>query len=335
MEYFKKREPKLFELFAAIILPVVLMQNCTARPAETSLDETNGSVRDPYSVLYKDLRALKPVDIHAHIGTFRGFDIGEASLLKVTAQAGIRMTLVSNIDGAHLPGVTGNLPAEKANRTTLEFIKGNPERFKGLLWVQPKSDAVSRLRSWLQTRLPSGERAFVGLKFHPEMNQFSADDKVLDQYMQLCEEFEVPALFHCGDQSSVSSPERIYTLAKRHAKVPVILYHMGFGTDGSAAIAVVEESVRQNDANLYLEISQISAASVVAAVKAVGSERVLFGSDACYFGNAHYTFYEMQLRDLMKSLSPVAINNIYVNNAERLFSLKNLTKAEENIALPG
>lgn len=111
MKYLKSMISKLFKVFVLVVSPVVLVQNCTALPSETSLGETEASASEPYSVPYKDLRALKPVDIHAHIGTFRGFDIGEASLLKATAQAGIRMTLVSNIDGAHLPGVTGNLPS--------------------------------------------------------------------------------------------------------------------------------------------------------------------------------------------------------------------------------
>jgi len=46
------------------------------------------------------------IDIHAHIGSFRGFDLKTETLLSNLRRFDIRLALISNIDGAHLPGTT-------------------------------------------------------------------------------------------------------------------------------------------------------------------------------------------------------------------------------------
>src|ERR1051326_3763088 len=48
------------------------------------------------------------IDIHAHIGNFREYDLSLPTLLHNVESYGIRLALVSNIDGAELPGITPN-----------------------------------------------------------------------------------------------------------------------------------------------------------------------------------------------------------------------------------
>ena len=280
----------------------------------------------------------KVIDIHAHIGTFRGFDLSSETLLANLKARGVSMAFISNIDCAELPGVTLNLDEKTANTRTVEVVQSHPKLLRGLLWVRPEKKNVELARSFLHTELhnnshekpntkgnsesDSKEALFVGMKFHPDMNNFDADDKSVDPFLSLCEEFHIPAVFHCGDVDQHSSPQRIYNAAKRHRKLPIVLYHMGFNTEHNEAIACAKAARSKNDANLYLETSQCDLASVLQAIKEVGSTRVLFGSDATYFGKEHYTHYDELIEGLHKSLSEKDFNNVVRANACKLFSVK-------------
>lgn len=268
--------------------------------------------------------AYKIIDIHAHIGTFRGFDLSSQTLLANLKARGVKMAFVSNIDCAELPGVTLNLDERTANARTIEVVQSHSNLLRGLLWVRPQRNNVALARTFLHTDLGKSnkEHLFVGMKFHPDMNNFDADDKSVDPFLSLCEEFHIPAVFHCGDVDQRSSAQRIYNAAKRHPNLPVVLYHMGFNTEHDEAIACVKAAMSKKDANLYLETSQCDSGSVLRAIKEVGSTRVLFGSDACYFGKEHYAQYDDLIADLYKNLPEKDFNNVVRANACKLFAVK-------------
>jgi len=258
------------------------------------------------------------IDIHGHIGTFQGFDLTTGTLLKNIRNYGIGMVLVSNIDGADLLGQTANLDESNANRATLDMVVQHPEQLHGILWARPEDGSASNLEPFLRDH----PRTFVGVKFHPIMNHFAADDPRVDQYLDLCDRYSVPAVFHCDKPGTDGSPQRIYAVAKRHPNVPIILYHMVFYGPHEEGIAVVRESLRKKDAQLYLETAQAKSDDVIKAVKELGADRVLFGSDAPYFGEGHYSKYERQVSRLRSELSPEDFAKVVRGNAVKLFRLK-------------
>src|SRR5688572_18484489 len=67
------------------------------------------------------------IDIHAHIGTFQGFDLSTPNLIANIQRHGVRLALVSNIDGAALPGVTQNLNETQANEASAETVRQYPQ----------------------------------------------------------------------------------------------------------------------------------------------------------------------------------------------------------------
>lgn len=263
------------------------------------------------------------IDIHAHIGTFRGYDLSLETLMDNMKRYDISFALISNIDGADLSSLTKNLSERDANRETLEVVRTHPQLFRGLLWTRPLDGSVGEVEALLQERLSeAGDPIFVGMKFHPNMNQFPADDPAVDRYLFLCEKYRIPAVFHCGDSDSFSSPQRIYNVAKRHPGVPVVLYHMGLFGPHQYAIEAVNRSRIKKDADLYLETAQADPDAVLQAVRELGSERVLFGTDATYYGKEHYSHYEKLIQKLREELPPHDFANIVHNNAQRLFKLK-------------
>jgi len=259
------------------------------------------------------------IDIHAHIGSFRGYDLRTETLLDNLARYNIRLALISNIDGAALPGTTLNLDEIAANNITLQTVQAHPNLLRGLAWARPVDGAPQNIETYLR------DHGFVGVKLHPEMNHFPADDARVDGYLKLCERYHVPAVFHCDQPSSNAAPEKIYAAARRHPTVTIILYHMGFGGPHDAAIEVVKQALQKKDANLYLETSQADPTAVVKAIGELGSTRVLFGSDATYYGVDHYKNYLALVGTLQKKLNGDDFANVMYRNAERLFRLGEVT----------
>ncbi|MBI3005816.1 MAG: amidohydrolase family protein [Ignavibacteriales bacterium] len=257
------------------------------------------------------------IDIHGHIGTFKGYDLSAPTLLENVRRYGIEMVLISNIDGAELKE-TRNLDEISANNAAREFLNENSRNFRALLWARPNDGSADNLEKFLTDT----SRQFVGIKLHPMMNHFPADDRNVDPYLALCEKYKTPAVFHCDKPGTNGGPEKIYAAARRHPNVPIILYHMVFFGPHSAAIDVVKESKKKRDAQLYLETAQAKPDDVLRAVRELGSERVLFGTDATYFGKDHYAKYELMVQKLRSELSPKDFANVMRQNASRLFRLE-------------
>lgn len=263
------------------------------------------------------------IDIHAHIGSYQGYDLSTPTLMRNIERYGIQLTLISNIDGAELPE-TLNLDEIKANQATADHVRQYPDKLRGLAWTRPEDGSPEKVEPFLRETIAAGpdQRVFVGMKFHPDMNHFPADDPRVDGYLQLCEKYQIPAVFHSGsDDSSNSAPQKIYAAARRHPTVPIILYHMGFLGPHGSAIATVKQALTKGDAQLYLETSQADSAAVLQAIQELGSERVLFGTDATYYGKEHYEKYEVMMARLKNELAAEDFAKVVRGNAQRLFRL--------------
>lgn len=263
--------------------------------------------------------ADRVIDVHGHIGSYKGYDLDTATLLSNIARYGVRLVLVSNIDGADLPGTTRNLDETAANQATVEIVRQHKDKLRGLIWTRPEDGAPAKIEPFLKN---DKERIFVGMKIHPEMNHFPADDARVDGYLQLCAKYQLPAVFHSGKRDTDSDPAKIYAAARRHPRVPIILYHMGFGRDHAHAIAVAKAALTKKDAQLYVETAQAEPEAVLNAIKQLGAERVLFGTDATYYGKEHYARYEKLIGLLKENLSAKDYAKVMRGNAERLFKLK-------------
>lgn len=97
---------------------------------------------------------------------------------------------------------------------------------------------------------------------------------------------------------------------------------MAFFGPHRSAIDVVKESIRKKDARLYLGTAQAKTDDVLTAITELGSERVLFGTDATYFGKDHYAKYVRLVERLKNELSVADFVNVTHKNAEKLFRLK-------------
>lgn len=264
--------------------------------------------------------AHRVIDAHGHVGEFEGYDLDLEHLLANAERYGVHKVLVSNIDGAELEQ-TANLAEGPTNERTLALVRRHPDVLRGLVWTRPTDGDAAEVSRFLDERLPNGDAVFVGLKIHPVMNGFPADDPRVDPYFDLAAERGIPVAFHCDAPGTDAGPERIVAAAARHPEVPVILYHMGFKKTHGPAIDTVAEALEAGKANLYLGTAQADPAAVVGAVERLGAERIVFGTDAVYYGAEHYARYEPMVEALRQALATEDLALVLGGNARRLFGL--------------
>jgi predicted TIM-barrel fold metal-dependent hydrolase len=301
----------LLALLALLAVLAILALFALLAPAAARSDPARPPGPPPAAGEDELWRVAAPIDVHAHIGSFAGYDLTLATLLSEMTRFHVELALVSNVDGAALPGTTADLPEREANSRTLEVVRAHP-RLRGLAWARPgdPDGSPANLEPYLR------DHGFVGVKLHPVFNRFEADSARAAAYVELCERYRVPVVIHCG------AVDPIVRLARRFPGVPVVLYHAGFGTDHQEAIGAVERSARARDARLYLETSQVEAPAAAEMVRRAGASRVLFGTDATYYGKGHYRRYTPVLRLLGRTLGAGELALVLRENARRLFPLE-------------
>ncbi|HYB04291.1 MAG TPA: amidohydrolase family protein, partial [Nitrososphaerales archaeon] len=142
--------------------------------------------------------------------------------------------------------------------------------FIGFLRLNPNEPDAETLLA----RLASEKRIF-GMKLNPmTTGVLPSSDNAL-KLVAASAELDLPILFHSGDDP-FSNPLQIECAAMASPEASIILGHMG-------GFFYVEEAVRvaKRQRNVFLETSVMPYPEMIrSAVKALGSRRVFFGSDA-------------------------------------------------------
>lgn len=245
---------------------------------------------------------LDPLDSHLHVNGRGSGALGLASLQMALASAGISGGIVSWVDNAAL---------DRIDWATAGLFP--------LVWVRPNDTPPAEVRA----RLAAGS---VGLKLHPMVDDYRADDDALDPYIEIAAKAGCPVACHSAPGNA--DPDHIRCLAERFPTVPFILYHTYLGpSEGRwrAARHLREQS------NLYLETSWCRWRTVLRLIEQVGPDRVLFGSDAPVDGPRHYCHqppnvegqetYNEGLISLIRALGPESAQQVMGDNARRLFRL--------------
>lgn len=281
----------------------------------------------------------------------------------------IKKVLVSSIEGLTWEESIYNKPIHNIPPNKIEFLKDeksanislikkyeNDETYQILLVCQPATGSADHIRKLIK-KYPE---KIAGLKFHPKECHLKADSGFYDEYLDLAEEFKLPCLFHSEvsidyvlneevNELNYADPEYIYALARRHPNVPIILGHTGLGGEiaHKKTIKILEKSIKNNDANLYAEISWMDyykgklkdkPTNILALINMLKEnnalDRVLFGTDAPLgiYGeikNSEITpkqAYETTLGTLKTAIkseygedADKIIDSLFCKNAEKLF----------------
>lgn len=194
------------------------------------------------------------IDSHVHYGDSAWGNFTPEYLLNILG-ADVDFAICSNLEGIERANGATLMEEETCNLKMLEISKKFP-KLKPLAVCQPNiAENANAIRKLLKNH-----PEFIGLKIHPECMKLPANSKKYDKYLELAREFKKPCLYHSGHiKSRFSSPKLIYEKAKQFPDVPIILGHLSTGPKDShvKAIEIILESIENNNANLYVDVSWI------------------------------------------------------------------------------
>jgi len=250
------------------------------------------------------------VDADTHISPGGG-KFALESHLENMEQAGTDQTLCW-LSPHHYSGASG---VEEGNRYVYEAAKDYPDRILGFGWADPTFGLDQAKRHATQC---VEEFGLYGVKMNGAQNNFYIDDP--DIGMPLAE--HIAGLgrmiaFHIGpDAYEQTHPMRALRIAERFPETTILMVHMGMND-----IEMVSSTIHaaRACANMYLVGSATNYMAILRAIRELGADRVLFGSDSP-FGNTKVirATYETALED---EVSREDFGLVMSGNARRLFEI--------------
>ena len=154
------------------------------------------------------------------------------------------------------------------NATVAAVLRAHPDRFLGWIFLNPARDAkvLDTLERW------RNEPGFIGVKLHPHWHDYKTE--ILGPLLRRCEDLGLPVLIHLGFRARGD----FRSMASTYPKLKIIAAHAGFPFYGDLW------RYKNAHPNLHVDLSSpyIDEALARQAVRAMGPERCLYGTDAPY-----------------------------------------------------
>jgi hypothetical protein len=223
------------------------------------------------------------VDVHAHFYHDRSGrrDWRELNANRLAAGERIGITRhLASILGSWGQGSPTYFPSATdltdGNQQMRDLAAAHPERIRGYVTVNPNytEHAVAEIEL-------AARNGMIGLKLAASRR---ADDALLDPVCEILPRLGFPVLHHAWQHrrhewpgQEASDAVELCRLAARHPKVNFIVAHIGGGGDWLHTLRAV-----RGQPNVYLDLSGsgVDGGMLEAAHRAVGTERLLWGTDA-------------------------------------------------------
>lgn len=148
-----------------------------------------------------------------------------------------------------------------------------PDRFIGLGSLHPDSENIEEDLNHLI------ELGLHGVKLHPDIQNFKADDPKVLKIFRLCENHNLTVLLHTGDSRfDNSNPERIEKILKMFPELTIIGAHFGGWSLWEEATEKLKgyPNFYVDTCSSFYAINQKTAKSLI---EAYGTDKVIFGTD--------------------------------------------------------
>lgn len=222
------------------------------------------------------LASLRIWDGHCHLAGFDGKTIGEkmAGMIRFADCMSIERMCV--FLGYPIIGRPAPEEMRAQNDQVIEAVSAWPGRAFGYAFLNPKHPQASL--DELNRTVRDGP--LVGVKFEFDTVRHAGDTPGLDRLIERAGELRAVVMYHTwikttGNEPDESTPAQLAALAARHPSVAIFCGHTG----GNWELGIRQiRTVR----NLYAEVSGSDPAAgfVEMAVRELGAERVIYGSDA-------------------------------------------------------
>lgn len=230
------------------------------------------------------------VDADCHISSRRFDDLALTAddLLAAMDQAGVDKALVWL-----KPPYDKDIGPE--NRAIFDAARAHPDRLLPFGWVNPRLGERHALDTLARC---FDEYGFLGVKFNGAQDDYVIDDEALVvPIIERASSYGKPLAFHIGaDFPENTHPGRLGRLADRFPETTFILIHLGGAAFPALDRAAIE--VARAHANIHVIGSAIHERAILAALEALGPERMSFGSDMPFFlMHVRRAMYDALLRE--------------------------------------
>ncbi len=206
----------------------------------------------------------------------------------------------------------------RINRFIARSVEESNGCMTGLGAMHPESDDFDRDLDEIE------ELGLKGVKLHPDIQHFPADDPRAMVIYAKCEEGGLPVCIHAGDRRyDYSNPERMEKIAKAFPDLKIQAAHLGGWSvweEASLRLAQYPNVWVDCSSSLYW-LEKGTARDII---RRYGSHRVLFGTD--------YPFWpqKRELEDLSAlELTPDEMENICWRSAANLYGIRMDAEHEE------
>lgn len=238
---------------------------------------------------------MKKIDAHSHIGYF-----GSWCNVGITADE-----MVTKMDEYEIEKSIISYPD---NELVRKAVEAHPDRLIGLPWVNPYDGEKAVEQAFRYVK----ECDFKGIKLHPLVNAFVANDEIVHPIAKAAEDLNVPLFIHSG-HAPFSLPWSIAQLAELFPRVKIVMVHMGHGHGVYIQAAI---DMAQKFPNIYLETSGMPMhTKIKEAYEQVGHNRVFWGSDIPF----HDYSVEIQ-RTMVSGLTDRQLEDVFYNNIKDLLN---------------
>ncbi|RLF02550.1 MAG: hypothetical protein DRK00_09890 [Thermoprotei archaeon] len=203
------------------------------------------------------------IDAHAHVGPDQRFLMraSPSDVARVYDKYGIRM-------GPFSSTISLLAGAREGNRHVLEAAAQQPGRILPLYALNPLEEgAVEGV---------DPER-YVGVKFHPDYFHIRPSHPISMRALERVAELGLPLMLHSYDGGAEAAE-----VAREFPELVIVAYHMG----GIRWRECLDRVSRYDNVLVEVSSSVAEPGMVDAAVEALGSDRVLFGTDIPYLDPA-------------------------------------------------
>lgn len=224
------------------------------------------------------------VDFHTHIGKGDPFyyssieeeqlHVGPEKLLSEMKRCNVSKSVV-------IPAFRLSHRLIEANLQLAASIKNFKNRLFAFAWLDPRIEGVCEHLDNLIT-----QHDFKGLKLHPVLNGYYLTNESINPLIEKCINLQIPILTHTG-WGPLGSVNLVDKLANRYPKAKIVMAHM---------IEPNCVDVAKKNENVLIEISYATHPRRIAqAVKAIGADKLIYGSDFPMGGGIEFEISKIML----------------------------------------
>jgi predicted TIM-barrel fold metal-dependent hydrolase len=225
------------------------------------------------------------IDAHNHIGTRHGATQTGTDLVAKMDKTGVAKAVI-------FPFTEGNFTNDAVKTAYDQF----PDRLIPYCAVNAwQPDAAAEVRRCVR------DWGFKGLKLHPTINGFHlADPGLVNPLFEEAGDLGIPIIVH-GASDLYNAPPEFAEMARRFPRVKLLMAHMGFFWAVDQAIAYAKELP-----NLYLETSRAPIFEITTAVRELGPNKVIWGTDSPFVD------YEWEFKKMERCSPDKAVYDLVV-----------------------